>query len=166
MALMICFIRHCKAALVYSLVYFVLGICMSLRDVVAHYYYRSIYFEKAQGNSLPLCLLGSFYPSHGHFRQASIFLLAWAAVPCVVNPCFVCIVFLEATATFVDRLSGGMFTRHGHNHTSFINNRMGTKRIDRDAFEVGFKGWDRSMGSIQDPWHTGFHPRAARFLVE
>ena len=39
---------------------------------------------------------------------------------------------------------------------------MGTKRIDREAFEVGFKGWDWSMGSIQDPWHAGFHPRAAR----
>ncbi len=38
--------------------------------------------------------------------------------------------------------------------------RMGTKRIDRDAFEVGFKGWDWSIWSIQDPWHAGFH-RAA-----
>jgi len=49
---------------------------------------------------------------------------------------------------------------------SLINNRMGRKGIDREAFEVGFKGWDWSMGSIQDPWYAGFHPRAARFLVE
>ena len=34
--------------------------------------------------------------------------------------------------------------------------------INREAFEVGFKGWDWSMGSIQDPWCAGFHPHAAR----
>ena len=45
---------------------------------------------------------------------------------------------------------------------SLINNRMGRVRIDREAFEVGFKGWDWSMGSMQDPWYAGFHPRAAR----
>ena len=45
---------------------------------------------------------------------------------------------------------------------SLINNRMGTARIDREAFEVGFKGWYCSMGSIQDPWHTGFQPCKAR----
>ena len=39
---------------------------------------------------------------------------------------------------------------------------MGSTRIDREAFEVGFKGWDWSMGSMQDPWYAGFHPRAAR----
>ena len=33
--------------------------------------------------------------------------------------------------------------------------------IHREAFEVGFKGWDWSMGSIQDPWYAGFHPGAA-----
>ena len=42
---------------------------------------------------------------------------------------------------------------------SLINNRMGTVGIDREAFEVGFKGWDWSMGSIQDPWCAGCHPR-------
>ena len=31
-----------------------------------------------------------------------------------------------------------------------------------EAFEVGFKGWDWSMASIQDPWYAGFHLRAAR----
>ena len=62
-ALMTCFIRrHCKAASLQPIVYSVLGICMSLRVVVAHYYYRSIYFEKAQGNSLLLSLLCSFIP--------------------------------------------------------------------------------------------------------
>ena len=45
---------------------------------------------------------------------------------------------------------------------SLINNRMGTARIDREAFEVGLKGCDLAMGPIQDPWYTGFHPRAAR----
>ena len=44
---------------------------------------------------------------------------------------------------------------------SLINNRMGRKRIDREAFEVRFKGWDWSMRSKQDPWYVGFHPRAA-----
>ena len=52
---------------------------------------------------------------------------------------------------------------------------MGMQRIDRGPIEVGFKGWDWSMGSIQDPWYAGFHLRAARtradacearFLVE
>ena len=57
------------------------------------------------------------------------------------------------------------------NYISLINNRMGRARIDREAFEVGFKGWDWSMGSIQDPWYAGFHPRSsdaheAHFLVE
>ena len=45
---------------------------------------------------------------------------------------------------------------------SLINNRMGTARIDREAFEVGFKGWNWSMGSIQDPWYTRFHLYAAQ----
>ena len=49
---------------------------------------------------------------------------------------------------------------------SLINNWMGTMGIHREAFEVGFKGWDWSMGSIQDPWNAGFHPREARLLVE
>ena len=39
---------------------------------------------------------------------------------------------------------------------------MGTVRIDNGPNEVGSKGWDWSMGSIQDPWYAGFHPRAAR----
>ena len=34
--------------------------------------------------------------------------------------------------------------------TSLFNIQTGTKRINREAFEVGFKGWDWSMGSIQD----------------
>ena len=52
--------------------------------------------------------------------------------------------------------------------TSLINNRMGTVGIHREAFEVGFKGWDWSMGSIQDPGCAGFHPdaREACLLVE
>ena len=45
---------------------------------------------------------------------------------------------------------------------SLINNRMGTVGIHSEAFEVGFKEWDWSIGSIQDPWYAGFHPRAAR----
>ena len=44
---------------------------------------------------------------------------------------------------------------------SLINNWMGSTKIDREAFEVGSKRWDWSRGSIQDPWHAGFHPRAA-----
>ena len=48
------------------------------------------------------------------------------------------------------------------NILSLINNRMGRARIDRGPIEVGSKGWDWSMGSIQDPWYAGFHPRAAR----
>ena len=46
--------------------------------------------------------------------------------------------------------------------TSLINNRIAGSRINRGPFEVGFKGWDWSMGSIQDPWYAGFHPRTAR----
>ena len=38
--------------------------------------------------------------------------------------------------------------------------------LAQEAFKVGFKGWDWSMGSIQDPWYAGFHPFEARFLVE
>ena len=47
-------------------------------------------------------------------------------------------------------------------HASLINNWMGTARIDRRPIEVGSKGWDWSMGSIQDTWYAGFHPRAAQ----
>ena len=46
---------------------------------------------------------------------------------------------------------------------------MGGTKLGREAFEVGFKGWEWSLGSIQDPWYAGFHPRAVRkraFLVE
>ena len=39
---------------------------------------------------------------------------------------------------------------------------MESTRIDREAFEVWSKGWDWSKESIQDPWHAGFHSRAAR----
>ena len=39
---------------------------------------------------------------------------------------------------------------------------MGTVEINREAFEVGLKGWDWSMGSIQYPWYAGFHLHAAR----
>ena len=46
--------------------------------------------------------------------------------------------------------------------SSLINNWMGMARIDREAFEVGFKGWDCPMGSIRDPWYDGFHLLAAR----
>ena len=46
------------------------------------------------------------------------------------------------------------------NSESLIDNRIAGSRINRGPFEVGFKGWDWSMGSIQ--WYAGFHPRAAR----
>ena len=45
-------------------------------------------------------------------------------------------------------------------------------RLAPEAFKARSRGWDWSMGSIQDPWYAGFHPRAgadareARFLVE
>ena len=44
---------------------------------------------------------------------------------------------------------------------SLINNWMGRMGIHREAFEVGFKGWDWSMGLIQDTWCAGFNPRLA-----
>ena len=34
---------------------------------------------------------------------------------------------------------------------SLINNRMGTDSLKNGTFKVGSKGWDWSMGSIQDP---------------
>ena len=49
---------------------------------------------------------------------------------------------------------------------SLINNRMGSTSINREAFEVGSKGWVWSRGSIQDPWNAGIHLRAARTRVK
>ena len=49
---------------------------------------------------------------------------------------------------------------------------MGRVRIDREAFEVGFRGWDWSMGSMTRPlvcWVSSARStdaREARFLVE
>ena len=43
---------------------------------------------------------------------------------------------------------------------------MVASRIGRGASEGGSKGWDWSMGSIQDPWYAGCHSRAARSCAE
>ena len=45
---------------------------------------------------------------------------------------------------------------------SFFNNRMGAMRLAPGAFKARYRGWDKSMGSIQDPWYATLHPRAAR----
>ena len=55
------------------------------------------------------------------------------------------------------------FWKPGSNiQKSLINNQQGRASFKNGTSQVGSKGRDWSLGSIQDPWYARLHPRTAR----
>ena len=47
-----------------------------------------------------------------------------------------------------------------------MNNWMGTDSLKNGTSQVGSKGWDWSMGSIQEPLNARLYPRVAQMQAK